>query len=117
MSAINFYQEANKLNDSGSAGTHLLVQADCFSIDVRVFNDKQLPRPHTCSQDEFFYVLKGEVEIEAGNELTRLKEGEGMLIKAGEKHETRMSEGASWLLIAKQPHKHHYYKDTQMQSL
>jgi mannose-6-phosphate isomerase-like protein (cupin superfamily) len=112
MSAINFYQEANKLNDSGSAGTHLLVQADCFSLDVRVYNDKQRPRLHTCSQDEFFYVLKGEVEIQAGNDLTRLKEGEGILIKAGEKHKTTTSVGASWLLIAKQPHKHHHYENT-----
>jgi mannose-6-phosphate isomerase-like protein (cupin superfamily) len=112
MSAVNFYQEAKKLNDCGSPGTNLLVQADCFSIDVRIFSDKHRPRLHTCSQDEFFYVLKGEVEIQAGDDITHLKEGEGTLIKAGEKHDTRPGVGASWLLIAKQPHKHHYYENT-----
>jgi quercetin dioxygenase-like cupin family protein len=111
MSAINFYQEVNKLKDSGSPGTSNLVEADCFSLDVRVFSDKHQPRPHTCSQDEFTYVLNGEVEMQVGNDITRLKAGEGILVKAGERHDTRPCEGASWLLIAKQPHKHHYFKN------
>jgi quercetin dioxygenase-like cupin family protein len=108
MSAINFYQEVNRLNDSGLTGTNNLVQADCFSIDVRIFSDKHQPKPHTCSQDEFTYVLKGEVEMQVGEGITHLKEGEGILVKGGEKHDTRPSEGASWLLIAKQPHKHRF---------
>jgi mannose-6-phosphate isomerase-like protein (cupin superfamily) len=113
MDAVNFFQEADKLREAGSAGTNLLVQADCFSVDVRIFDAKRRQRLHTCSQDEFFCVLKGEVVIKAGTDSTRLKEGEGIVVKAGVKHITLPGEGASWLLVAKQPHKHHYYEESE----
>ena len=109
MEAIDFFAEVQKLVETHTAGTNQLLVGDSFTVDVRVANGVHKPREHTCSQDEFTYVLSGEVDMKVEERITRLTAGQGLLVKAGVRHNTLPQPGASWLLIAK-PHKHHYFE-------
>ena len=44
---------------------------------------------HKHPYDEFFYVVDGEIEIELGNNVEKLKAGEGLLVKNGVLHKSR----------------------------
>ncbi len=109
MEIIDFLQMRDGLFEKHIAGTDKLMEADSFTVDLRVANGKHKPREHTCSQDEFTYVLDGEVEMVVEGEHSLLHAGQGILVKAGKRHNTLPREGASWMLIAK-PHKHHYFE-------
>ena len=109
MDVINFYDEMARLEANDTPGTRDLLKADCFNVEVRDYSEKHTPRLHTCSQDEFTYVLKGEIDMVVEEETHHLKAGEGILVQAGKKHDTRPCEGASWMLVAKEPHAHHFY--------
>lgn len=107
---MDFIKECEKLFAEGKSGTNGLLKADNFNIDVRVGNGIHKPRLHICSQDEFTYVLSGEVEMYVeGDGSTLLTTGQGLLIKSGIKHKTLARDGATWLLISA-PHKHHYFE-------
>lgn len=53
---------------------------------------------HTHDRDELFYVLDGEITVEADGELHSLAAGDAVLIKAGEEHVTSC-EGLAHVLI------------------
>ncbi len=109
MEIVDFFGTVNDLIDRHIAGTDKLMVGDSFNVDVRVANGVHKPREHTCSQDEFTYVLSGEVEMVVEGEHSLLTAGQGVLVRAGDRHNTLPKPGASWLLIAK-PHKHHYFE-------
>ncbi|MEO0226035.1 MAG: cupin domain-containing protein [candidate division WOR-3 bacterium] len=50
------------------------------------------------NEDEFFYVLKGEIFIDLEKEAVHLKEQEGFLVKKGLRHRSR-SEKPAWILL------------------
>ncbi len=107
---MDFVKECEKLFAENKSGTNGLLKADNFTVDVRAGNGIHTPRLHICSQDEFTYVLSGEVEMYVeGEGSTLLTAGQGLLIKSGIKHKTLAREGATWLLIST-PHKHHYFE-------
>lgn len=109
MGAIDFFAEVEKLRAEHRAGTTNLLVGDEFTIDVRLANGVHKPRKHTCSQDEFTYVLSGEVEMWVEGESTLLTAGQGFLVEAGRLHNTYPKPGASWMLVSK-PHKHVYFE-------
>ena len=55
------------------------------------------------------FIVKGEGELVIENETLLLKAGEGVVVEAGKKHK-RVTPGALWMTIAKQPHKHISYE-------
>ncbi len=113
MFAIDFYQEAMKLEGkTENTVRNRLFEADTFGVTLLVYNKDADSRLHDCAKDEFFYVLKGEMEMQVESKTTHLKEGEGILVKAGEKHKHRPV-GQAWILtITKHPHKHKFYEET-----
>ena len=102
MFLTNFYKEAEKLEEGAEKR---IVEGNDFDITLM-----KGPGPlHTCAKDEFFCVLKGEGELQVEGKLYTLKEGEGIMVKAGEKHR-RGTKGACWLIISKHPHKHVFFE-------
>jgi quercetin dioxygenase-like cupin family protein len=111
MSIIHFLQDAEKL-----AGKRVNVRvrerfatADGFDIDLYVFHDPGAGRLHTCGRDEFFYVLKGAVELQVENNIHQLQRGEGFNVKAGIKHKHAAQKDTWIMVISKWPHEHVYY--------
>jgi quercetin dioxygenase-like cupin family protein len=114
MSIINFLDEAKKLADK-RANVRLrdrFVNADGFHIDMYVFHLPGEGRFHTCGRDEFFYVLKGEVELQVEDDIKHLRAGEGINVKAGIKHKHTAQKDTWIIVISKWPHEHVYY-DTE----
>ncbi|MFC2059617.1 cupin domain-containing protein [Chloroflexota bacterium] len=60
--------------------------------------------------DEFFYVLKGEGEVLIEDKLYTMKEGEGIMVRAGKKHKRR-TPNVCWLVIAKHPHEYTHFEE------
>ncbi len=110
MSVIDFYQESRELEKKPNYSMRKdLVDADSFSVVVHAHGGNADTRLHDCGKDEFFYVIQGNVEMQIENELIPMKAGEGILIKAGEKHKRRVKDGALIMMITQQPHRHRYY--------
>ena len=109
MPAMDFLAQVEKLREEHKAGTNQLMVGEDFTIDVRLANGVHTPRKHTCSRDEFTYVLSGEVEMWVEGESTLLTAGQGFLVEAGRLHNTYPKPGASWLLVAK-GHEHVYFE-------
>ncbi|HEX7320105.1 MAG TPA: cupin domain-containing protein [bacterium] len=54
---------------------------------------------HTHSkEDEFFYVLKGKINIDSENQSIELNEGDGLVVKKGIRHRSRAVKPA-WILL------------------
>ena len=114
MSHINVFGEAMRLAEQ-RANVRLksrLVDADHFEIDLWVFHVPGEGRLHTCGRDEFFYVLKGEFDIQVEDNVYHLQVGEGLNVKAGIKHK-HTAQNDTWIMVvSKFPHEHVYY-DTE----
>lgn len=114
MLFIDFLQEARTLEEKTE---HLarkrVFEADTFGITLVVYDKEAKTTLHECGKDEFFYVLKGEVEMQVEGKSTFLKEGEGYLVKAGKKHVHRAVNRAWVLITTKHPHKHKFYDAEQ----
>ena len=112
MSIIKFYEEARRLEVRPE---HLVIdrilKADSFDIALFVLDSLAEVRLHECENDKLFYVIRGEMEIEVEGKLIPLKEGEGILVKAGEKHKQRTSNRVWIIVIAQQPHQHKFYEE------
>ncbi|MBN2621090.1 cupin domain-containing protein [candidate division WOR-3 bacterium] len=50
------------------------------------------------AEDEFFYVLKGNIYIDTESESVELNEGEGFVVKKGVRHRSRAKKPA-WVLL------------------
>jgi quercetin dioxygenase-like cupin family protein len=110
MSNISVFEEAKTLAEK-HAHTRLksrLVDADTFEIDLWVFHVPGEGELHTCERDEFFYVLKGSMELQVDDTLHLLKAGEGLNVKARIKHK-HATQGDTWVMVtSKWPHEHIY---------
>lgn len=114
MSVIHFLEEAQKLADQ-HATIRLrdrFVTADGFDIDLarsaRCYTPSE-GRFHTSDHDEFFYVLKGNFDIQVANSTHQLRRGEGLNVKAGIKHKHTASNNTWVMVVSKWPHEHVYY--------
>ena len=111
--SLNFPEEAIRLGgepDRLGRKRKRLLEADGFDIEIYVYETQgDWNGLHTCGKDEFFYVLKGELEIVIEDRTTILKEKEGILAKVGKKHKHRPLTQASILVFSKWPHEHKYY--------
>jgi quercetin dioxygenase-like cupin family protein len=109
LDTYNFYEEAKKLEKSGEFVRKRVSTGDVFDIDIYVYANGGGNKYHTCSEDEYFYILKGKAEMNIENNKSSLKEGEGIMVKAGLKHK-HSSEDKLWMIvISKWPHEHIYF--------
>ena len=111
MSHINVFAEAQILADQRSSVRvkRRLIDADHFEIDLWVFHAPGEGRVHTCGRDEFFYVLKGAMELYVDDTVHFLKAGEGINVRAAIKHHHE-AQGNTWVLVtSKWPHEHIYF--------
>ena len=111
MSQINFFEEAMKLAEQRSSTRikRRLINADQFEIDLWVFHVPGEGRLHTCERDEFFYMLKGAMELQVDDTVHHLKAGEGINVRARIKHHHK-AQGDTWVLVtSKWPHEHIYF--------
>jgi quercetin dioxygenase-like cupin family protein len=111
MSIVHFLEEAQKLvNQRAPVRVQdRFVTADGFDIDLYVFHKPGEGRSHTCDRDEFFYVLKGQFDIQIATSTHQLQQGEGLNVKAGIKHKHTASNDTWVMVVSKWPHKHVYY--------
>ena len=109
MEVFDYQKIIDQLREENKSGTDQYLPCDTFTVDVRIGNGVHTPREHICSQDEFTFVMKGEVEMYVDGTTTLLHAGQGLLVKAGVRHKTNYKPDAEWLLISK-PHKHHYFE-------
>ncbi len=110
MSVIDVLQEALALEMNNKQNVQReLVKADEFSVTLHVHNNDEDTVLHDCGKDEYFYVIKGKVDMLVENRLIKLKEGESLLVKAGEKHMRKASKGTWIMMVSKQPHRHRKY--------
>ncbi len=111
MTALDFFQEAKRLEKKAEHVVRSrMIEADTFSVTLVVCDKEVKSRLHECKKDEFFYVLKGEVDMQVEGNAIVLKTGEGILVKAGEKHKHQPIDRAWMLTITKHPHKHKFYE-------
>ena len=110
MSIINFYKAASKLQEKPkNLIREDMLQADTFTVTLYAYNSPTEGRLHDCGTDEFFYVLKGHLEIEIEGDMFYLEEGDSILAKAGQKHKHNATK--AWvMMVSKQPHRHVYYE-------
>jgi mannose-6-phosphate isomerase-like protein (cupin superfamily) len=114
MQSTNIFQEAGRFQENpGDHKPRRLIQADCFSVKLFVHHAGEKARLHTCGNDEFFFVVKGEVEMLVEGQSIFMKEGDGLLVKANEKHTHRLKEGALMTLVTHEPHQHRYFENVQ----
>ena len=111
MSPMNVVKEAQVLADQRASARvkRRLIDADHFDIDLWVFHAPGEGRLHTCGRDEFFYVLKGAMELQLDGAVHCLQAGEGIRAPAHIKHKHK-AQGDTWVLVtSKWPHEHKYY--------
>lgn len=110
MSVIDFRKETGESEGTSEYYSRKdILDADNFSVVLYTHVGNTDSRFHDCSKDEFFYVIEGNVEMQVDNRSIPMKAGNGILIKAGEKHKRKTSDGALIMMITKQPHRHRYY--------
>ena len=63
---------------------YLLTKVDDHHVYLVVFHGDYKKNRHPA--DEFFYVLKGEIQIEIDGKLEKVKKGEGFLVPGGSWH-------------------------------
>jgi len=54
---------------------------------------------HSHSADEFIYILEGAIEVEMGHQTVEVRQGEALLIPAGEAHRPRCKTNALALVF------------------
>ncbi|MEM3041573.1 MAG: cupin domain-containing protein [Nitrososphaerota archaeon] len=115
MLTINLLSEANGLEsriEGSGRGRKRLLEADGFDVDLYVYNAPgEWNDLHTCSKDEFFFVVKGKMEVMMEGTGRILGENEGILAKAGVKHKHRALSKALVMVVSKWPHEHRYYSE------
>ena len=110
MSVIDFYKMASKLQEKPKNQIREdILKADTFDVTLYAYDKLTEGRLHDCGNDEFFYVLKGHMEIEIEGNMFHLKEGDGILVKAGQKHKQNTPNQAWIMVVSKQPHSHVFY--------
>ena len=83
MSVIDFDEIIREMKDGDDSKT--IVEGQDFDVMLMKGESKL----HICGADEFFYVLEGEGELVVDDELYVLKQGEGIMVSAGVKHQRR----------------------------
>ena len=106
---FNYLVEAGKLEKAGEFVRKRISTGDIFDIDIYVYADGGGNRYHTCSEDEYFYILRGKAEMLVENSQRLLGKGEGIMVKAGLKHKHWSNENLWMIVISKWPHEHIYY--------
>ena len=109
LDAYNYHEEAEKLEKPGEFVRKRVSTGDIFDIDLYVYANGGGNRYHTCSEDEYFFILKGKAEMIVENDQTLLEEGEGIMVKAGLKHKHSSDDKLWMIVISKWPHEHIYY--------
>lgn len=109
ISATNLLEEAKKLEKLGQFARKRVSTGDGFDIDLYSYESGGENRFHTCSKDEYFYILKGKVEMIVEDDRTSLEEGEGIMVKAGLKHMHTADDKLWMMVISKWPHEHDYF--------
>ena len=100
---MNFYEEAKKLE---KGKYKIIVKGEDFDIELL----KGSGRLHICGRDEYFFILEGEGKLLVEDKAYALKEGDGIMIRAGKKHKRLSPNKVCWLLISKHPHKHVFFE-------
>ncbi len=77
LSVNNFLEEAKNLEKPGRFVRKRVTTGDGFDIDLYSYESGGENRLHTCSRDEYFFILKGRAEMIVEDDRTSLKEGGG----------------------------------------
>ncbi len=109
FSVSNFLEEAKKLEKPGRFVRKRVTTGDGFDIDLYSYESGGENRLHTCSRDEYFFILKGRAEMIVEDDRTSMKEGEGIMVKAGLKHKHTADDKLWMMVISKWPHEHIYF--------
>ena len=108
---LNLYQQGRKLSESTEHFKRgRIFKADSFDISIYVYDRLGERRLHECERDEFFYVLKGEAAMQVEDKVFPIREGDGILVKAGDKHKHWTPNVVWMMVITKHPHKHTFYE-------
>ena len=109
LSVDHFREEAKKIEKTGQFVRKRITSGDGFDIDLYSYESGGENRFHTCSKDEYFFILRGKAEMIVEDDRTSLIEGEGIRVKTGLKH-MHTSDDKLWMMvISKWPHEHVYY--------
>jgi quercetin dioxygenase-like cupin family protein len=109
FSVDHFLEEAKKIEKPGQFVRKRITAGAGFDIDLYSYESGGENRFHTCSKDEYFFILRGRAEMIVEDDRTSLIEGEGIRVKAGLKH-MHTSDDKLWMMvISKWPHEHVYY--------
>jgi mannose-6-phosphate isomerase-like protein (cupin superfamily) len=85
MEKIDFLSLAKKLK--GPWEPMEVLRMDGYHILLALFDGEY--KFHKHDDDEMFYVIKGEIEIEMDKETVKIKEGEGFLLPKDTAHRSR----------------------------
>lgn len=85
MPKVNILEEGKKIKKPFTP-RHIEDVGD-YNIYLVVLDGEY--KRHKHPYDEFFYVVDGEIEIELGNNIEKLKVGEGLLVKNGILHKSK----------------------------
>jgi quercetin dioxygenase-like cupin family protein len=110
LSIDYFLEEARKLEKPGQFVRKRVVTGDGFDIDLYSYASGGENKFHTCSRDEYFFILKGEAEMIVEDDRTSLSEGEGIMVKTGLKHMHKANDKLWMMVISKWPHEHSYFE-------
>jgi quercetin dioxygenase-like cupin family protein len=106
----NYLTEAKISGRKTWQGTSVFNASD-FNIDLITHDPEWKRRLHTCGKEEFFYVIKGNVEMQIENQNLLLKEGDAIMIMPGEKHKHYVLPGGSMMIVTKRPHAHKHFEE------
>ena len=108
MDKINLFNEAEKSGGKIGHRPPIFKAAD-FDVDLQTFDPERISNLHTCSKEEFFYVVKGEVEMQVENLSLHMREGDAIMVKPGEKHKHKIMQAGALMMVTKRPHEHRSY--------
>ena len=109
FSVDHFLKEAKKIEKPGAFVRKRITTGDGFDIDLYSYESGGENKFHTCSKDEYFFILKGKAEMIIEDDSVFLNEGEGIMVKADLKHMHTSNDKLWMIVISKWPHKHIYY--------
>lgn len=98
MPKVNVLKEAEKIKKPYTPVP--LVNVNGSHVFLGMFQGDYLKHRHP--YDEFFYVISGEIRIEANKETVTLKAGEGFLVPKKKWHRTSAKNKAVAILFEKQ---------------
>ncbi|MCJ7508821.1 MAG: cupin domain-containing protein [candidate division Zixibacteria bacterium] len=82
MPKIDIVKKLGKIKKSFTR--YLLTKVDDYNVYLVVFQGEYKRNRHP--GDEFFYVLKGEIQVEIDGKLEKVRKGEGFLVSKGTWH-------------------------------